>query len=346
MIAHLTIDGTYRAARKSVNGWLRFPLNLPAREIRLVSGFGRPTDFGDTNDTRLLGVALRGLRWRQGDATIEVPLDSPGFIDGFHHLEIDEKDATPFRWTTGNAALPPDLFPPWRGEALVDLSLREWRGSTAEAPANAAASVLNEFESLGDNCELALAQRDYGVELPLGLLRWSGTSHEMLLRGLENRFLGLGDPATTEVRWRESDYRLQTPYMNMHTTAIEPRDSAGVAEILRCGCATLRLLRRKLLRDIADARRIFVFRSADPMFGQAEMRRLHAALRDIGPVALLCVTLGGPRRSGREVRRLDDGLYAAYLDNFVVPHGPFDTWLDLCTRTLKLHRGNCIGQVE
>src|SRR4029079_1641290 len=75
-------------------------------------------------------------------------------------------------------------------------------------------------------------------------------------------FEGLGDPATTTVAWIEIDYRIQTPYLRVHTTVIEPRDEKGVAELLHHGCATLRLLRRKLLRDIADARRIFVARPA------------------------------------------------------------------------------------
>src|SRR5207237_3060481 len=101
-------------------------------------------------------------------------------------------------------------------------------------------------------------------ELPRSLLRWAGTTYENVARGLECRFEGLGDPATATVAWTEMDYRIQTPYLRMHTTVIEPRDEEGVAELLHHGCATLRLLRRKLLRDIADARRIFVSKAPIP----------------------------------------------------------------------------------
>jgi hypothetical protein len=322
----------------SADGRLSFRLNMPVQEIRVISGFARPADFGCSDDRRHLGVALYGLRWQQGEATIEVPIGSPGFIDGFHHVEQDQSDLAPFRWTNGNAALPPTIFPPWQGETLLHLRLKGWHGTMDVAPIREAAEILHAFDSLGTNCELALAQRHFGVELPLSLLRWSGTSYEKLLRGLESRFAGLGDPETTAVVWDATDYRLKTPYLNMHTTTIEPQNEAGIADILHCGCATLRLLRRKLLKDIADARRIFVFRSADPSFGQAEMRRLYTALRSIGPASLLCLTLKGSGRSGPAVERLADGLYAGHLEKFVIPDGPFDEWLELCSRTLTLDR--------
>ena len=199
--------------------------------------------------------------------------------------------------------------------------------------------MLSAFESLGDNCELATVQRHYGVEAPLTLLRWAGTSYEKLLHGLRNRFNGIGDSDTTELVWGDFDYRLLTPYLNFHTAANQPRDAAGVDETLSCGRATLRLLRRKLLRDIADARRIFIYKSTNPTFGPAEMHQLYKALRTIGPASLLCVTLRGPSQTDAGVERLGPGLYAGSLEKFVIPNGPFDEWLALCSRTLALHCG-------
>ncbi len=338
MVVSLLIDDLLKQPETWPDGQLRIRVRLPVREIRLISGFARPMDYGDSDDWRRLGVALLSLRWEQGGATIDVPIESSAFIDGFDHLELDATDGVPFRWTNGDAALPPSLFPPWRGETLLYLNVKTWVGSSAQTPLRWEARTLHAFESLGDNCELALAQRHFGVELPLSLLRWSGTNYEKLVRGLECRFEGLGDLDTTEVTWDSTDYRLQTPYFQMHTTVIEQRDAAGVAEILRHGCVTLRLLRRKLLRDIADARRIFVFRSADPAVAHPEMRRLHAALRAIGPASLLCVTQQGPDQPSGVVERLADGLYAGYLEKFVIPDGPFDVWATLCSRVLNLHR--------
>ena len=339
MAVSLLIDNLPSLPETLPDGRLLFHVALPAHEIRIISGFARPTEFGHPEDGRRLGVALLGLSWEQGGATIDTPIDSSAFIDGFQHVEHPVTSDRMFRWTNGNAALPPSLFPPWRGETRLYLSLKEWDGSSRATPLGPEAAALSAFDSLGENCELALAQRHYGVELPLSLLRWSGTTYENVTRGLECRFAGLGDPATTTVAWIDIDYRIQTPYLRLHTTVIEPRDEQGVSELLHHGCATLRLLRRKLLRDIADARRIFVFKSADPGFGVAEMHRLHAAMRAIGPASLLCVTRKDPVQ-GCRVEKLAEGLYAGRLERFVLPHGPFDEWAALCSETLKLHRAN------
>jgi hypothetical protein len=339
MEIYLFVDGSLIAPESAKAGQAVFRLTLPVTEIRLISGYARPVDIHDSQDHRRLGVALYDLCWQQNQASIRVGVDSPSFIDGFYHVEWDETDATPFRWTNGDAALPSALVPPWRGETLLHLNLRGWAGSAIQRPPRPDAAVLSAFESLGENCELALAQRHFGVELPLSLMRWSGTTYEKLLRGLESRFQGLGEPETTQAVWDTTDYRLLTPYLNMHTTTIKQRDDSEVAEILSCGRATLSLLRRKLLKDIADARRIFVFRTADPHFGPIHMPRLHAALRAIGSAAsLLCVTVKRQNHSGPDLLRLADGLYAGYLDRFVIPDGPFDEWFDLLARTLSLHQ--------
>jgi hypothetical protein len=210
---------------------------MPANEIRLLSGRAIPADISGENDDRQLGVALRGLRWQQGEDIIDVPIQSPAFIDGFHNLEYYNAEQGPFRWTNGNAALPPDLFPPWRGEMLLHLELFRWDGSASRTPNSPEAVLLSAFESLGEDCELGLAQRHYRTELPLTLLRWAGTTHDKLLHGLRSRFDGLGDRGTTEVVWETFDYRLRTPYLNFHTSANQPRDAAGVAEIL-AACRT------------------------------------------------------------------------------------------------------------
>jgi hypothetical protein len=337
MDIYLLVDGSRVAAEMSDQRQFAFRLRMPAQEIRLMSGYASPADLATSDDRRRLGVALQGLRWQQGENVIEPSIISPAFMDGFHNLEYYNADDGPFRWTNGNAALPPGLIPDWRGETLLVLRLSLWEGSTVHTSPNPDAALLGAFENLGDNCDLALAQQHYGVELPMTLLRWAGTSYEKLLRGLETGFHGLGDPAHTEVMWVSGDYRLRTPYLSFHTAASNPHDEAGIAEILGFGCATLRLLRRKLLKDIADARRIFVFKTTDPSFGQTEMHRLHDALRAIGPASLLCVTLTKPGQPGGHVERLVSGLYAGSLERFVIPDGPCDGWLKLCTRTMALH---------
>ena len=338
MTPYLLVDGARVAPETIQKPLLRFRLRFPAGEIRLISGAGSPAEVNGSRDTRPLGVLLREMRWSQEHATIDVPIDSPSFVDGFHVVETPKGQVGPVRWTTGNAGLPPDLFPPWQGDVLLDLSCGEWKGSALEPVVSSEAAVLSAFESLGEDCEFGLAQRRYLVEPPLSLFRWGGAPVADLIKGLDSNFAGLAEPDTTDLVWDGEEYFVRTPFVTMHTRCLVEQDEAGQAEILRCGQATLRILRRKLLRDIADANRIFVFKSRDRAFSAAEMYQLHDAMRRHGPASLLCVFLARPggQLVGR-AERLTEGLYAGYLDKFVIPNGPFHQWLTICVETLALH---------
>jgi hypothetical protein len=197
---------------------------------------------------------------------IDVPLDSPSFMDGFHVAEIHNPQFGPVRWTTGNAALPPDLFPPWRGDVLLHLLCGEWTGTAREPPRDGEAALLSAFESLGEDCEFGLLQRRYLVEPPLSLFRWGGAPVARLIEGRDNNFAGLAESDSTDLVWDGAEYFLRTPFVTLHTQCLVEQDEAGQVEILRCGRATLRILRRKLLKDIADGKRISYSRVWIPTF--------------------------------------------------------------------------------
>jgi hypothetical protein len=335
---YLLVDGARVTPENIEKPRLRFRLRFPASEIRLVSGAASPAELEGSQDTRPLGVLLRGLRWTQNEAVIDVPVDSPSFIDGFHVVETHTPGDGPVRWTTGNAALPPALFPPWQGEVLLHLSLGEWRGSAHEPPISGEAALLSGFESLGEDCEFGLVQRRYLVEPPLSLFRWAGTPVERLIQGLDNGFSGLAEPENTDLVWNGTEYFLRTPFVTMHTQCLVEQDAAGIEEVLHCGRATLRVLRRKLLKDIAAANRIFVFKSLDPAFSKNQMHQLHTAMRRIGPVCLLCVKVARPGQPIGHAERLADGLYSGYVDGSVIQSGPFEQWLSMCAETKALYR--------
>ncbi len=336
MTPHLLVDGRRVVAETIAKPWLSFRVQLPVREIRLISGFGRPVELDGTPDHRRLGVLLRAARWTRDDETIAVPIDSPAFTDGFHDVEIHNPAVGPVRWSTGDGAVPRALFPPWHGEVLLHLSLGEWRGSTHNAPLSAEEMLLNKFESLGEDCEFSMAQARYLVGLPLSLFRWGGTPVDNLILGLDRRFAGLGAIETSEMIANESYYYVRTPYLTLHTNLPADRDKADIPDALIQWCGTLRILRRKLLTDIENGRRIFVFKSLDPTFDEIGMRRLHAAVRRIGPAGLLCVTIARQgQHIGGAVDR-GDGLYIGYLEKFVLNTGPFDQWLSVCRETLAL----------
>jgi hypothetical protein len=343
MNVSLVVDGHSTQPLNVTGDIWHFAVRSPAHSIRLVSGAARPADITGVADTRVLGVAVAAMRWRMANEVLDQPVELPDFIDGFYPVEVDAMGNGLFRWTTGDAGLPQALFPPWNGWVGLELSLREWAGSArsepATTPAGAAAAALGAFQSLGMDCEFGFAQRAYGVEPPLTLFRWSGTSLERLLAGLSCEFAGLGDPGELMARWDGREYVLRTPFLTLHTGHHTMEDADGVDEVLRAGRATLRLLRRKLLADIRDPDAIFICKCKEPGAVESDMRRLHGALRAIGPAAtLLCVTIATPDRRGGEVVPLADGLLVGYVDRFTLPTGPYDQWADLCANALRHHR--------
>ncbi len=337
MPCHLLVDGCKVEPEAGAEDWFSFRLRLPAREIRLVSPAGRPVDRGQSTDARLLGLRLFGLSWSKGEARFDVPLTSLGFGEGFHDLEN-----TTFRWTNCDALLGDGLVPDRRGEVTLRLRAQPLPPEFPAADgAHADAALLARFESLGDDCELGFVQRHFDATPPLGLFRWSGSSYAQLLAGLESGFDGLGDQEQTSITVRDGEYRLGCAYMSMHTFhAAVPDTLQARLEVLRRGCSMLRLLRRKLLAEIASGRRFFVFKSADPGFDRAAMLRLHAALRRHGPAPLLCVSLAPPGSPAGEVVRVMPGLYAATVDRFVLAEGPYAQWRQVCFRASQLQQAD------
>ena len=334
MICQLLVDGQALAPEVAGDS-LRFRLALPAGEIRLVSRAGRPAELGLSDDGRLLGVQVFALEWQQGAARHTVAPTDLAFGEGFHDAENGS-----FRWSNGNGLLAGGLLPPWQGEVTLHLTALPLPAAPPQPRSpHADAALMAGFESLGDDCELGFVQRNFDATPPLGLFRWSGSSYAKLLAGLENGFAGLGDPETTLLTLVEGEYRLTTPYVTMHTfhtAAADPVEDR--AAVHRRGCSLLRLLRRKLLAEIAGARRFFVFKSADPGFDLPAMHRLHAALRRHGPAPLLCVALAAPGEYGGGVQRLAPGLYAGKLERFVLAEGPYAPWRQLCFRASMLHQ--------
>ena len=334
MSVHLLVDGERVFPETVSETEFLFRLRLPAREIRLVSRAARPVDLGIAEDDRTLGVRIADLVWEQGEARLPLSLSAPMLGEGFYPCEASGKC-----WTNGDAWLAENLIPPWQGRAR--LRLRAWvlQPGAPMARSQPENVWLSEFESLGENCEFGFVQQHFEIRQPLSLLRWAGTDHLRLLKGLLDGFGALEDPAQIKVVPGKPDYMLETPYATLHTFQLPTAQEPGQQdEMHQRGAAAVGFLRRSLLRDIAEARKIFVFQTAAPEFNEIKVRRMHAALRRHGPAALLCVTQARPGTPAGTVTRLADGLYLGRVSRFVLEAGPYEEWLGICRRTLMLHR--------
>ncbi len=172
------------------------------------------------------------------------------------------------------------------------------------------AELAASFESIGDNCEFGLVQRRCDTE-PLGLLRFSGSFSNDVVRGIEQEFEGIGEPeditptlegddGKREFMIRERKYGLV-----YHTFVYE---GERTIDLMRQQEATrLKFLRRKFVEEIDAGEKIFVFRRATPV-PESEILPLFLALNRRRPNTLLWVVPEEPGRPSGTVEGTDDWL--------------------------------------
>ena len=234
------------------------------------------------------------------------------------------------------------------GEADGNLPLPE-NGSAEGEPGHALRELVQQFESLGGRglgCEFGMFQRDLGAE-PLGLLRWADMPFEGIATVLENQFAGVGLPENTEVFVnRENGTRAEyctrdlRGYMFMRCFVYE--DEMSIKAMRTQALRRLVYLRDKLIADLKAHDKIFVWRCTERTLTDAEVARLHAALRSYGDNTLLYVQLADAGHLNGSVRIAADGLLIGYMDRFKVsPAGqlssapPTASWLRLCKEALR-----------
>ena len=204
--------------------------------------------------------------------------------------------------------------------------------------------ILNSFESLGDNCELGIAQRFVGLE-PLGLFRLNFATLPALLRALDSDFADMDAPEHLELLVepdREYCVHVRTYGFKYHTEQFVGQVTPEA--LLAQQVIATRFLIRKLREDIAAAEKIFV-RKGDDSQRQQDIEALHRALRRRGPATLLWVVREDRDHRTGTVEVLNDGLLKGYIDRFASTgdvHSLSGAWYDLCRNAYAAWRADCL----
>jgi tetratricopeptide (TPR) repeat protein len=194
--------------------------------------------------------------------------------------------------------------------------------------------LFRNTESLGDNCEFGNVQRKFGAE-PLGLLRFSSISTRNLVAALRDRFRKLGSPGELTLETIASgEYIIHDAYeITMHSFTHEheiPREKFH-AQISR----RVAFLRRKLISDLEDGRKLFVYKDRSGM-SLDEAKMVHSAVRTYGTAKLLCVLLSDDANEAGKLEIYGDGLLLGYISSFAAAEGladsKFDEWLMIIER--------------
>jgi len=222
-----------------------------------------------------------------------------------------------------------------------NIELKDWvaRRTDLTLPELAAS-----FESIGDNCEFGLVQRRCDTE-PLGLLRFSGSYSNDVVRGIEWDFDGIGELADIEPRLegdpgkREFMIHERKYGLVYHTFVYE---GERTPELMRQQEATrLKFLRRKFVEEIDAGEKIFVFKRGTPV-PDSEILPLFLALNQRQPNTLLWVVPEQPGRPSGTVEVLLNGLLKGYIDRFAPNDNAYDfsfaAWVKLCVNAYLLNR--------
>ncbi len=118
---HLVADGMRLDAMSHAGDSYVFRLPAIPVTLRLASRSAVPQELGLARDARLLGVAVRRIAARKGTRFQTMAARDTALADGFHDFEAENG----FRWTDGDAAVPPSLLSGFAGsvEVVVQIAM-------------------------------------------------------------------------------------------------------------------------------------------------------------------------------------------------------------------------------
>jgi tetratricopeptide (TPR) repeat protein len=208
--------------------------------------------------------------------------------------------------------------------------------------------LMMHFESLGGSGhgpEFAAVQQHFGAK-PDGLLAWADLGYDLLVGALESRFNGVGLEENTIVfapdhsdEWWTKDKRYWMAMRSFIRT-----DHVDAGEVAAEACQRLQSLRRKLIGDLEAGEKIFVFKNMHRNLDEAEINRLHAAIRAYGNPTLFYVRYADESHPAGTVAAAAPSLLIGYIDHFAYspdnePIGPVDgSWLALCEQAYQRHQ--------
>ena len=231
-------------------------------------------------------------------------------------------------------------------------ALRDGADSPAAEPAPAdagPAAFFARFESLGATtagCEFGLVQRRFGAE-PLGLLRWGNMPVEGLTRALQQRFEGFGQAENTRIVVQRAsanhkEYFLYDDSYSYWGHTFIKADDAPADVVLKQSLRRLTFLRGKLLEDMDQGDKVFVFKMTKDA-GEEALLALYAALSAYGTCTLLCVTLEDAAHKRGTLEMVRPGLFlgraAMFMDAGSGEERGIDTdlWRSFCEDVMAWH---------
>jgi tetratricopeptide (TPR) repeat protein len=214
----------------------------------------------------------------------------------------------------------PELFAVPSGDALDPVD--------AAGDGKSLAALLKRFESLGDDCEFGLVQRIFHADA-LNLLRWARTLPSAFLKAVETNFDGVGDPEHTIIRIQGHEYMTEDRRFSMVSHTFTPPSMTPFDVFAVEQCRRMQWLRRKLLNDLANSKKIFVYKTES--VPDDEMLAIYNALRRYSAnLRLLFVQLQDDTHPAGSLERATGNLFVGRMDKFSTIDISISIWIQLC----------------
>jgi hypothetical protein len=199
--------------------------------------------------------------------------------------------------------------------------------------------MLN-FESIGDNCEFGLVQRQAGAE-PLGLLRFSGAPLQHLILALQQRFSGIAEPENVRPRIENGEYMVKLTEYDFIYHAFVLEHQMDLATLHPREVRRTAFLTRKLIADLETPEKLLVFRQNEPL-DPHELAQLRAALDGYATHTMLWVVEAQPDHPPGTVEVVDEHLLRGYV-RWLAPRSnatkiDHASWLSVCRTAHALWR--------
>ena len=175
--------------------------------------------------------------------------------------------------------------------------------------------LLTQFEMLAGNCDLGLAMRALGFE-QLSLLRFSGATTEVAIRGLENDFQGIGEQLSAEIADNPIKEWMVRDGFGLRFHTHQSSEVMTEAEILKRQQLHIQFLRRKFIEDLQADDKIFVLADHTRWRTFESALALFLSLNRRGPHKMLWVCPNLGEMAHGRVDELMPGLARGLLDLF------------------------------
>ena len=194
--------------------------------------------------------------------------------------------------------------------------------------------LVEQFESLGDNCEFGFVQRTFGVEAS-GLLRWAVSPPDALALAIEGRFSGIFEYENLVPNQNSAGMVFDNATgFSFHSSMTSKDGTFDLNDekrriVWRQEKDKVEYLALKLNSLLESGEKIFVYKQ-NSRLSDEKLSKLSRAISQRGPGKLLYVETGA--ETGSVVKR-GENLYVGYIDQFA-PYSSansvsLDSWISV-----------------